>query len=51
MPDVFATITQASPAMLERIATILEPRATLPHYQTILQAYLAEVPFPAQARV
>jgi ubiquinone/menaquinone biosynthesis C-methylase UbiE len=37
--------------MLERIATTLELRATLPHYQTILQAYLAEVSFPAQARV
>jgi ubiquinone/menaquinone biosynthesis C-methylase UbiE len=51
MPDVYANITQASPAMLEGIANTLELRATLPQYQSILKAYLAEVSFPAQARV
>jgi len=51
MPDVFANITQASPAMVEGIATTLELRASLPYYQDILKTYLAEVAFPAQARV
>src|SRR5215831_3344296 len=51
MPDVFANITQASPAMVEGIAATLELRASLPYYQDILKTYLAEVAFPAQARV
>jgi arsenite methyltransferase len=51
MPDVFANITQATPAMLEGIAATLELRATLPQYQHILKAYLSEVTFPTHARV
>ena len=48
MPDVFANITQASPAMVEGIAATLELRASLPYYQDILKTYLAEVAFPAE---
>lgn len=50
MPDVYANITQASPAMLEGIAATLELRAALPQYQSILRTFLAEIPFPAQAQ-
>jgi ubiquinone/menaquinone biosynthesis C-methylase UbiE len=51
MPDVFANITQASPAVLEVIANTLELRATLPQYQAILRAYLSDITFPPNARV
>src|SRR5215510_1656789 len=51
MPDVFAHITQASPAVLEAIAQTLELRATLPQYQAILRAYLSDIMFPPNARV
>ena len=51
MPDVFAHITQASPAVLEAIAQTLELRATLPQYQAVLSAYLSDIAFPPNARV
>src|SRR5262249_60580868 len=51
MPDVFANITQASPAILEGIANTLELRATLPQYQAILRSYLSDIAFPPNARV
>src|SRR5215475_11767725 len=51
MPDVFAHITQASPAVLEAIAQTLELRATLPQYQAVLSAYLSDIAFPPHARV
>src|SRR4051812_40657321 len=51
MPDVFAAIAQASPAMLDVIADVLETRAALPQQRAMLEAYLAEIDFPAKARV
>src|SRR5689334_25231757 len=51
MADVFAAITQASPAMLETIADVLETRAALPQQRAMLEAYLAEIDFPAGAQV
>jgi ubiquinone/menaquinone biosynthesis C-methylase UbiE len=51
MPDIFANITHASPAIVEVIAQTLELRATLPQYQAILRAYLSEIVFPPNARV
>jgi ubiquinone/menaquinone biosynthesis C-methylase UbiE len=51
MPDIFANITHASPAIVEVIAQTLELRATLPQYQAILRAYLSEIAFPPNARV
>jgi ubiquinone/menaquinone biosynthesis C-methylase UbiE len=51
MPDVFATITHASPDILEVIAQTLELRATLPQYQAIHRAYLSDITFPLNARV
>jgi ubiquinone/menaquinone biosynthesis C-methylase UbiE len=51
MSDIFANITHASSAILEVIADTLELRATLPQYQAILRAYLADVGFPPNARV
>jgi SAM-dependent methyltransferase len=51
MPDVYATIAEADVATQERLAAILEVRAADPQQRAILDAYLAEVEFPASARV
>jgi len=51
MPDVYATITQANAALLERLGNALEVRAAQPQYQAMLQSYLAEIAFPSAARV
>jgi len=51
MADVYADITQAESEVLERIATVLELRAADAQQKAMLQAYLAEVPFPPGAQV
>jgi ubiquinone/menaquinone biosynthesis C-methylase UbiE len=51
MPDVYATIAEADPAVQERLAGILELRAADPQQRALLDAYLAEVDFPPGARV
>ncbi|HEY7062576.1 MAG TPA: methyltransferase domain-containing protein [Chloroflexota bacterium] len=51
MPDVYATITEAEPAVLERLVGALELRAAHPQQRAMLESYLAEVPFPPAARV
>ncbi len=51
MPDIFAHITEADPAMLEIIAGVLETRAAIPQQQEMLASYLAELDFPEDARV
>ena len=51
MPDVYATITEAEPAVVEQIAKILELRAADPQQQAMREAYLSEIEFPEGARV
>ncbi len=51
MPDVFAKITEAAPAILEGIMSVLELRAADPQQRAMLDTYLADVDIPAGARV
>lgn len=51
MPDVYATITEAEPAILERLVNAMEVRAAQPAQAAMLESYLAEVGFPSGARV
>ena len=45
MPDVYATITEADPAVVEQLADILELRAADPQQRELREAYLAAIPF------
>lgn len=45
MPDVYATITEADPAVVEQLADILELRAADPQQRELRDAYLSELPF------
>jgi ubiquinone/menaquinone biosynthesis C-methylase UbiE len=49
--DVYAAITDADPAMVERIAEILELRAADPQQAAMRRAYLADIALPDRARV
>jgi len=40
MPDVFATITDATPEIIAGIRTVLELRAAEPQQQAMLHTYL-----------
>jgi SAM-dependent methyltransferase len=51
VPDVYATISEADPAVVEELAEILELRAADPQQQEMREAYLSSVPFPPGARV
>jgi ubiquinone/menaquinone biosynthesis C-methylase UbiE len=51
VPDVYATITEADPAIVERLAEILELRAADPQQREMRDAYLSDVDFPTNARV
>jgi ubiquinone/menaquinone biosynthesis C-methylase UbiE len=51
MPDVYANITEADPAIVERLAETLELRAAEPAQRAIRESYFADIPFPTQARV
>ena len=51
MPDVYATIADADPALVARLADALEIRAADPQQRAMRDAYLADVPFPPAARV
>jgi SAM-dependent methyltransferase len=51
MPDVYATIAAADPAVVARLAQALEVRGADPAQRAMLEAYLAEVAFPPGARV
>lgn len=51
MPDVYATIADADPTLVTRIAEVLELRAADPQQQAMRQAYLGEIAFPQGARV
>lgn len=51
MPDVYATITDADPAVVARIAEVLELRAADPQQVAMRRTYLADIGFPPDARV
>jgi SAM-dependent methyltransferase len=51
MPDVYAAIAEVDVATQERLAAILELRATDPQQRAMLDSYLSEVGFSPAARV
>ena len=51
MPDVYATITEAEPAVVEGLVDILELRANDPQQREMREAYFSDVDFPSGARV
>jgi ubiquinone/menaquinone biosynthesis C-methylase UbiE len=51
LPDVYATITEAEPAVVEGLVDILELRAADPQQRQMREAYFGDIGFPAGARV
>jgi ubiquinone/menaquinone biosynthesis C-methylase UbiE len=51
VPDVYATITKAEPAVVEGLVDILELRASDPRQREMREAYLSDIAFPTRARV
>src|SRR3954471_21121455 len=51
MSDVYATIADADPALVARLANALETRAADTQQRAMLEADLADVRFPEGARV
>jgi len=51
MPDVYANITSAQPALLDQIASVLELRAADPQQRAMRESYLSEISLPNGARV
>jgi ubiquinone/menaquinone biosynthesis C-methylase UbiE len=51
MPDVYANITSAEPALVDQIARVLELRAADPQQCGMREAYLSEIALPESARV
>ena len=51
MPDVYATITEAEPAVVEGLVDILELRANDPQQREMREAYFSDIEFPSGARV
>jgi ubiquinone/menaquinone biosynthesis C-methylase UbiE len=51
MPDVYATITEADPAVVEGLVDILELRAADAQQRGMRDAYFADIAFPTGARV
>jgi trans-aconitate methyltransferase len=51
VPDVYATITEAEPAVVEGLVDILELRANDPQQREMREAYFSDVDFPSGARV
>jgi ubiquinone/menaquinone biosynthesis C-methylase UbiE len=51
MPDIYANITSAAPALVEQIADVLELRAADPQQRAMRESYLSEIAFPRDARV
>jgi Methyltransferase domain len=49
--DVYAAITDADPALVARIAEVLELRAADPQQAAMRRAYLGDIRFPTGARV
>jgi ubiquinone/menaquinone biosynthesis C-methylase UbiE len=51
MADVYATITDAEPALVAQIAQVLELRAADPQQAAMRQTYLGDIRLPVGARV
>jgi SAM-dependent methyltransferase len=51
MADVWAAFSELDAATQERLAEVLETRGADPQQQAMRRAFLAEIAFPAQARV
>jgi ubiquinone/menaquinone biosynthesis C-methylase UbiE len=51
MADVYATITEADPGVLDQLAEVLELRAADPQQKAMRESYLADVPLAAGTRV
>jgi ubiquinone/menaquinone biosynthesis C-methylase UbiE len=51
MPDVWSTFTELDAAMQERLAGVLETRGADPRQQAMRRDFLADVAFPANAKV
>lgn len=51
MPDVYAEITAAQPAILDRLINVLELRAADPRQKEMRDAYLARLTLPKGARI
>jgi ubiquinone/menaquinone biosynthesis C-methylase UbiE len=51
LPDVYATITEADPAVVDRLVDILELRASDPQQREMRDAYFSAIDFPSDARV
>jgi SAM-dependent methyltransferase len=51
VPDVYATITEAEPAVVEGLVDILELRANDPQQREMREAYFSDIEFPPGARV
>jgi ubiquinone/menaquinone biosynthesis C-methylase UbiE len=51
MPDVYLTITDATPVLLEGLMTALERRAADPQQRAMLDTYLADAAIPPGAHV
>jgi ubiquinone/menaquinone biosynthesis C-methylase UbiE len=51
MPDVWAAVATLDMATQDRLADVLETRGADPQQQALRQAFLADIPFPAGARV
>src|ERR671919_2334756 len=51
MPDLYANIAALDAAMQERLAGVLETRGADPQQQELRRTFLADIPFPARARV
>jgi arsenite methyltransferase len=51
LPDVYATISEADEALQERLADVIELRATDPQQRAMLADYLGDLPLAQGARV
>jgi ubiquinone/menaquinone biosynthesis C-methylase UbiE len=51
VPDVYTTITEAEPAVIEELVGILELRAADAQQREMREAYLSDIGFPRGARV
>jgi ubiquinone/menaquinone biosynthesis C-methylase UbiE len=51
VPDVYATITEAEPTVVEGLVDILELRASDPQQREMRETYFADIEFPPDARV
>ncbi len=51
MPDVYSTITEAAPSILEHLAEVLELRASNPQQRAMLETYLGDAGILQDARV